>query len=68
MKNKKFLETNYPQGRDIEVFSQFHFGFRAKNQNLVFCLTRNCLLAVSTSPKERLIGNPEAEPRGILFD
>ncbi len=40
--NKKFLETDYPRCRAIEVFRQFHFGLGTKNRNFVFYLTQNC--------------------------
>tara|TARA_R110002072_G_scaffold142036_1_gene287369 strand:+ start:151 stop:363 length:213 start_codon:yes stop_codon:yes gene_type:complete len=51
--NKKFLETDYPRGRTIEVFCRFHFGLGAKNRNFIFCPTRNCEKAIPTSPKGR---------------
>jgi hypothetical protein len=43
--NKKFLETDHPRGKAIEVFRRtdsyrYHFGLRAKNRNFVFCPTR----------------------------
>jgi len=42
--NKKFLETDYPQGRAIGVFRRFHFDLRSKKE---------LRKAVPTSPKER---------------
>ncbi len=55
--NKKFLETDYPRGRAVEVFRRtdsyrYHFGLRAKTEILYF------------APP----GNPEAEPSGNYKD
>ena len=34
--NKKFLKTDYPRGRAIEVLRRFYFGLWAKNRNFIF--------------------------------
>ena len=51
--NKKFLETDYPQGRALVAFRRtvsyrYHFGLRAKSRNFVFCLARK--------PRGRAVG------------
>jgi hypothetical protein len=62
--NKKFLETDYPRDRAVEVFRRtdsqgYHFGLRAKNQNFVLCPTRNCEKAIPTLPRQPEAGSPK---------
>ena len=71
--NKKFLETDYPRGRAIEVFRRFHFGLEAKNRPESF---RDYILphpefrkGNSDLPEgEVKLGNPEAAPSGNYLD
>ena len=61
---KKFLETDYPRGRALEVFRWFHFDLKAKSRNFVFCPTRNCEKAIPTSPKGRYYRKPRGRAIG----
>ncbi len=61
MINKEFLETNYPRVRAIEVFRWFHF-------ELLVQKPKFCYLDSRFRENDIFNGNPEAEPRGILFD
>ena len=46
--NKKYLETDEPQGKSMGVFSRFHFGLGAKNRPKSF---RGCILPYPELPK-----------------
>ena len=59
--NKEFFETNYPRGRAIEVFRWFHFDQKRSK-------TKTLYLDSRFYGNDNFNGNPEAEPRGILFD
>ncbi|MEN8187970.1 MAG: hypothetical protein ABFR05_12645, partial [Bacteroidota bacterium] len=65
----KFLETNYLRGRAIGVFRWFHFDLKVQKSKFIYLhLTQNCKNSFDLSSRRGLSGNPEAEPRGILFD
>ncbi|MDO5970095.1 hypothetical protein Q4Q35_09775 [Flavivirga aquimarina] len=59
--NKEFLETNYSRGRAIEVFRWFHFDLKRSKTEILYLDSR-------FHGNDNFNGNPEAEPRGILFD
>jgi hypothetical protein len=59
--NKEFFETNNPRGRAIEVFRWFHFDLKkVKNQNSVFCPSRNLEKQFLPPQREGESGDPEA--------
>jgi hypothetical protein len=71
--NKKFLETDYPRGRAVEVFHRtdsyrYHFGLRAKTEILYFAPPGIAKKQFRPPPRGGMIGNPEAEPSGNYKD
>jgi len=58
---KDFFETNSPRGGEIGVFRWFYFGLFRSKPKILYLDSR-------FHGNDNFNGNPEAEPRGILFD
>ncbi len=66
--NKKFLETDYPQGRAIEVFRRFHFGLLGpKTEILYFTSPRTAENGSSDLSKGEVNRKPRGRAIGELF-
>ena len=59
------IKNELPRGRAIEVLRQSHFGFRAKNRNLVFTSPETPKGSFDLSQGE-VNWKPQGKPRGIL--
>jgi len=65
--NKKFLETDYPRGRAIEVFRRFHFGLGGQKSKFSILPHPELQKGSSDLSKGEVNRKPRGKAVGELF-